>query len=170
MDPKQAQRAQSSFMDTNPRLPCHPPWLLSNSLSACTYDRLSGRIPNTTTWWRKVPCLGYNGTFRYMRLSWKMDGGHLVGIMDLNDRAEGKCLQWVELWVVHLILCSVRKKWPGVRIYQDYGPWQVTLLADHEPEMKRTEWREACEWAYRSGHQGVLENVIMLDKKASTIG
>ena len=42
-------------------------------------------------------------------------------------------------------------------------------LADREPEMKRTEWLEACEWAYRSGHQGWLENVIMLDKKASTM-
>ena len=68
------------------------------------------------------------------------------------------------------LLCEEEVTWGHLRIYQDYGPWQVTSLADQEPETKRTEWLEACEWAYRSGHQGLLENVIMLDKKASTIG
>ena len=46
----------------------------------------------------------------------------------------------------------------------------MASLADQEPEMKRTEWLEACGWAYGSEHQGWLENVITVDKKASTMG
>lgn len=91
--------------------------------------------------------------------------------VDANDRAEGKSFQWVELWVVHPILCSVwKKKWPEVRIYQ--VSWTVANgLAGWSGARNEKDWMIGGMWV------GVWEWAPRMTrkcdhgrKKASTMG
>lgn len=59
------------------------------------------------------------------------------GEVALKDSGQGKSFQWAELQAVYLIVSSVWKKWPEVKVFTVPRQWSLAWLSGQWPERNK---------------------------------